>query len=484
MDFASLTIEYKPMNQLIGQTFRSRYQIQSLLGRQIGRRTFLATDLSTQSPVVVKLLLFGPDFTWDDLKLFEREAKTLQSLDHPAIPKYLDYFDVNTELGKGFALVQSYIDATSLEAAVQAGRTFSEAELVEIAEQLLSILVYLHGQMPPVIHRDIKPSNILINNRTGHHVGELYLVDFGSVQTVADQSNGTITIVGSYGYIPLEQFAGQTAPASDLYSLGMTLIYLITGTHPANLAQANGQVEFESNSISRKFSKWLEKMTHSHLSRRFDSAQSALTALKSEDGSYGFHLDFDPARSKIKLFRDQDSIKIITYKSLSIEGCVGCGTYVLAAIVGLLFGFNALIVSFFIATIIVGSAIPITNKPEIIITIDKRKDINQITQKSLFFSQTKSSRIEDINLLSYSPGYTFDRYIDSSGKVVMGGKVVVAPKLSIFTHDTEYQISHSNAVEAELWWLGQELSDFLELDLTVIYPTPKVPPEQTCGCGC
>lgn len=98
---------------LVNQILRDRYQIQSLLGRKTGRRTFLATDLETRSPVVIKLLLFSPDFTWDDLKLFEREAETLKSLDHPAIPKYLDFFEVNMKSGKGFALVQSYIEARS-----------------------------------------------------------------------------------------------------------------------------------------------------------------------------------------------------------------------------------------------------------------------------------------------------------------------------------------------------------------------------------
>ena len=76
--------------QLISQVLHDRYLIRSLLGHQTGRRTFLATDLQTESLVVVKLMLFGVDFVWDDLKLFERETQVLQSLEHPAIPKYLD----------------------------------------------------------------------------------------------------------------------------------------------------------------------------------------------------------------------------------------------------------------------------------------------------------------------------------------------------------------------------------------------------------
>jgi serine/threonine protein kinase len=90
------------MEALMDRVLGDRYQIKSLLGRQTGRRTFLARDLQTEASVVLKLLLFGPDFTWDDLKLFEREAEVLKSIDLPAIPKYLDCFDVETELGKGF----------------------------------------------------------------------------------------------------------------------------------------------------------------------------------------------------------------------------------------------------------------------------------------------------------------------------------------------------------------------------------------------
>ncbi|NEQ27270.1 MAG: serine/threonine protein kinase, partial [Microcoleus sp. SIO2G3] len=107
------------MEQLLNQVLHDRYRVKSLLGRKTGRRTFLTTDLTTESIVVLKLLLFAPDFTWEDLKLFEREAETLKSLDHPAIPKYLDYFETDTELGKGFALVQSYIEARSLQQWVQ-----------------------------------------------------------------------------------------------------------------------------------------------------------------------------------------------------------------------------------------------------------------------------------------------------------------------------------------------------------------------------
>jgi serine/threonine protein kinase len=247
----------------------NRYQIREQLSQKAGRRTFLALDLQSKDLVIIKILRFDLDFQWDDLKLFEREATTLKNLDRPEIPKYLDYFDVDEPSARGFALVQTYNDAPSLETVIKQGRKFTEAEAVELADRLLSILIYLHEQHPPVIHRDIKPSNILIGNRSGNSIGDVYLVDFGSVQTAVSKDEGTITIVGSYGYIPLEQFGGQTRTVSDLYSLGMTIIYLLTGIHPAELAQVNGQVKFTAE-IGNHFRKWLEKMTQPYLDKRFE----------------------------------------------------------------------------------------------------------------------------------------------------------------------------------------------------------------------
>jgi serine/threonine protein kinase len=95
---------------MVEQVLEERYAIKQQLGKNAGRRTLLAQDLQTQELVAIKLLSFGVDFQWDDLKLFQREAETLQSLSHPAIPAYLDHFEFQTPKTKGFALVQSYIE--------------------------------------------------------------------------------------------------------------------------------------------------------------------------------------------------------------------------------------------------------------------------------------------------------------------------------------------------------------------------------------
>jgi serine/threonine protein kinase len=250
-------------------TLHDRYQLTQLLGRKSGRRTWLAIDQQTQQQVVIKLLLFSADFEWDALKLFEREAQTLQALDHPAIPKYLDWFELEWEGSSGFALVQTHIPALSLETIVRSGRTFSSQDLQNIAEQVLDILDYLHDRNPAVIHRDLKPSNILLGDRTGNSPGKVSLVDFGAVQNLAASQGGTITIVGTYGYMPMEQFGDRAVPASDLYSLGATMLYLATGKDPADLVADDSQLQVDGiTSLSPELTAWIQQLTQMNLKDR------------------------------------------------------------------------------------------------------------------------------------------------------------------------------------------------------------------------
>jgi serine/threonine protein kinase len=203
---------------------------------------------------------------------------------HPAIPRYLDYLEIDDPDFKGFALVQTYIEADNLEQCLKSGRTFSEVEVTQIARALLDVLIYLQSQNPAIIHRDIKPSNILLANRSGHQVGDVYLVDFGSVQHLAAQEGGTITVVGTYGYMPPEQFGGRTNPATDLYSLGATLIYLVTGRHPTELPQENLRIQFASfANLSPAFSDWLGWLTEPSLEQRLATAAQALEVLNSQE---------------------------------------------------------------------------------------------------------------------------------------------------------------------------------------------------------
>lgn len=486
----------------------NRYEICQQLSKKAVRQTFLAKDLHTQQLVIIKTLQFGQEFQWDDLKLFERETKTLQNLNHSGIPKYLDYLEAEIDNIKSFCLIQTYIDAPSLETVIRNGRKFSEVEIIELAESFLNILTYLHEQIPPIIHRDIKPSNILLTNRSGNSIGNLYLVDFGSVQTVASKDSGTMTIVGSYGYMPFEQFSGQTTIASDLYSFGMTLIYLMTGVHPADLPQVNGRVQFKNIAISNRLIRWLEKMTHPFPDQRFDSAKVAMAELKSKNGSHSDDSHLRPVGSKVKLYRDQDKLEIVLEKRKQIPGVIA----ILIVWIGIIFGmiftggvmmFALLIIDSVIDVIqriinillinVIQRIINIINPNLNISTFYKIISINRNSTIRIGFSDDISEpkqwqNSSFINLLVYNAGYTFDNYLNDQGSVVkVNQTVTIQPKLFMYAEDSiEYEVGDDECQlsQGELLWLGQEISDFLGIEMKVIYPTPKVPPELNCGGGC
>ena len=522
-----------------------RYKLDKKLSSKASRTTYLARDMETDSSVVVKVLEFNELFSWDNLKLFEREAKTLQNINHPQIPDYLDFIELNEEF-RGFALVQSYIDAPSLEELIQQGIKFSEKEIIELARKLLEILNYLHGLKPPVIHRDIKPSNILINNRSGNSIGDVYLVDFGSVQTIAKKEAGTITIVGTYGYIPLEQFMGQTTFASDLYSLGMTLIYLVTGTHPGDLAQEKGKVRFSGDGISYGFKRWLSKITEPYADKRYSSASKALKALYAQKNSPNLaNLSQD---SKVDIYRESASKLVITYGvpklatssllalfvqlfnnscllfswlfflfsilwiSVSLVYTISSIAVVIfaifsldisaiASILYLLFFSTNLLMSF----VVLKKAIPISKRvhrslpkkrkiifkrlsilwdtkdnnikvtTEDCIIKDKPSNSNELATVHRNSIRTKNTRFKSLGkkeLVVYQPRYRFDDFVNKKGIKILNSAVEIPPKLSIVGSDRKIDIKDPQLSEAELWFIANEVSDFLDLDVQMVAQTP------------
>ena len=258
---------------------QNRYQLIQKLGENTARQTWLANDLeasTTETQVVVKLLAFGGQVQWDNLKLFEREAQVLKQLDHPRIPKYRDYFCID-DRWLWFGLVEEYIPGSSFKELLTQGKKFTVQEVRKIAVDVVNILVYLHQLSPSVLHRDIKPSNLILGENE-----QVYLIDFGAVQDKAASEGATFTVVGTYGYTPMEQFGGRAVPASDLYALGATLIHLLTGTAPADLPQRDLRIHFSDRiSASPRLVAWIEKLTEPAPERRFSSASLALAALES-----------------------------------------------------------------------------------------------------------------------------------------------------------------------------------------------------------
>lgn len=335
----------------VGDLIAGRYQLQALLGKRGGgRQTWLALDRSqdldplslgqflwrslTQLPplsrwhvppiypqVVLKFLAFNAQMQWEEFKLFEREAEILQQQDHPRLPRYRDRFELDREASPlgwdWYVLVQDYIPGSSLQALLEQGYSFTESEIYEIAAQVLQILVDLHDSDPPILHRDIKPGNLIWGSDR-----QIYLIDLGAVQAHTPLVGASLTVVGTSGYTPIEQFWGRSAPASDLYALGATLIHLLTGIAPTHLPQQDCQLQFaDLVAISPRLLRWLKQMTAASIDRRFPSARQALRSLQGELPFNTFQLPSDdwetpsslapiPPKTAIQLIQTEHALEI------------------------------------------------------------------------------------------------------------------------------------------------------------------------------
>jgi serine/threonine protein kinase len=251
------------------------YEVVRELGRnqEGGRITYLARVIKTQKLVVIKEFSFDSTATdWSDTKVYEREIEILQQLDHPCIPRYIDSFATSAS----FCLVQEYKNATSLRT-----RNFSPTEVKQIALSILEILVYLQQQVDPIIHRDIKPENILVDEQLN-----AYLVDFGLASKQSAEVAFSTLSTGTPGFVsPEEQFGYPLTQASDLYSLGATLICLLTNTLAADIGKVieNGdrwQFPKLSNRLNPRFRSWLLTMVQPNPKDRYPNAAVALAALE------------------------------------------------------------------------------------------------------------------------------------------------------------------------------------------------------------
>jgi serine/threonine protein kinase len=301
-----------------GQRIHQRYQLHRRLSQNAGRQTWLAKDSLQAQPVVLKVLTLVGETRWEDLKLFEREGKVLQHLNHPRIPKALDAFALEGD-ELCFGLVQTYIPGQSLKQLLEAGHRFNSAQVKQIAQAVLETLIYLHELHPPVLHRDIKPSNLIWGQDR-----QLHVIDFGAVQDRAAIEGRTFTVVGTYGYVPLEQYGGRAVPASDLYSLGATLIHLLTGVAPMDLPQSAEGIQFRelisgdaqqfSLGGNRPFLNWVAKLAHPAVSQRFASAREALaclaTGIPDAQNWEGYALLQRPYGSRVQLQQSPKQIRI------------------------------------------------------------------------------------------------------------------------------------------------------------------------------
>jgi hypothetical protein len=224
-----------------GDILQSCYALEERLGKSPYAETWAAVTneacvaAPAGLPVVVKVLSLGDMPEWKGYDHFERETAALKALRHPSVPRYIDSFrhESNTAWGTEhrLCLVMERIAGRSLAAELEAGLRWTEAEIERMFAQILSILAYLQALRPPIIHRDINPRNLILKPD-----GSLALVDFSGVQDAVRLAyRDTTTMMGSAGYVPLEQISGRATVRSDLYAAAATAAQLLTLTHPADL---------------------------------------------------------------------------------------------------------------------------------------------------------------------------------------------------------------------------------------------------------
>ncbi|NEQ75922.1 MAG: protein kinase [Okeania sp. SIO2C9] len=252
------------------------YQVSKELGRNLqgGRITYLASSLTSNKQVVIKEFRFAiADGSWSAFKNYQREISALKQLKHSQIPCYLNSFETES----GFCLVTEYIDAPSLAER----HIFTPEEVKKIAISVLEILVYLQNFQPPIIHRDIKPENILVDENL-----QVYLVDFGLARLRGGELALSSIAAGTPGFMPPEEmFNRPLTTGSDLYSLGATLICLLTGTRSVEVDRLLGEdyrFKFEGlvPNLHWRFTQWLRKMVELHQNKRYENAVLALQELK------------------------------------------------------------------------------------------------------------------------------------------------------------------------------------------------------------
>ncbi|MEE6161422.1 MULTISPECIES: protein kinase domain-containing protein [Cylindrospermopsis] len=268
-------------NKLI---LRERFIPREILGEGGFGRTFLATDTGkpSQPTCVIKQFLpqaQGTDTIEKASRLFNQEAKQLEQLgQHPQIPELLDYF-IHTEDNRQY-LVQEYVEGDTLEIELQKNGVFSPARVTELLIELLNILQFVHKKQ--VIHRDIKPENIIRRAMDN----KIFLVDFGAAKVVDPTAGGKEgTIIGSMEYCAPEQLRGKATFVSDVYSLGLTCLYLFTGSSPNKFYDTATERflwrdKLGNRSVDEKLGKILDKMT-APIAERYQSANDVIGDLRS-----------------------------------------------------------------------------------------------------------------------------------------------------------------------------------------------------------
>jgi len=261
------------------------YRVEQILSQGPHGRVYRARTAQGQV-VALKELQFAAVPEVQQVDAFEREARTLEALHHPAIPRFIQSFQEGTGVHLRLYLAFEFIEGESLAARIAREGPLPEGALFNLAEQAVAVLTYLHGRASPVLHRDIKPDNILLRPD-----GKLVLVDFGSARRLGGSRTHGSTLVGTYGYMPPEQLGGTVDVTSDLYALGATLLHAATGKAPADLVGPHLALRIPGN-VPSALRLVLEGVLQLDPAQRFPNARAFAAALAAAQGG---QLSFTPS---------------------------------------------------------------------------------------------------------------------------------------------------------------------------------------------
>lgn len=254
-----------------------RYRLLREIGAGGFGKTYFGIDDPAPGHPACAIKQFLPTTTENQTtaaRLFQQEAERLSSLDHPQIPKFLGYFTVNDQQ----YIIQELIAGATLAEELDTLGPFSASKIRDLLTEILPILDYLHNEN--LIHRDIKPANLI--RRSQDH--RLFLVDFGATKVVTGtQIAKTGTRIGTAEFVAPEQLRGKAVFASDLYSLGVTCIHLLTQTSPFEMIDSHNQWVWRDylpdHAIDPQLGKILDRLIEPALSQRYSSARQVLQAL-------------------------------------------------------------------------------------------------------------------------------------------------------------------------------------------------------------
>lgn len=250
-----------------------KYKVTRQLGTGGQGQAYLATDSESNEGVVLKEFILpvyvDVNVRRAALEQFENEARLLRQIDHPRIVKLIDFFveDHRTYL------VLEHIKGGSLRELVKSKGKLDQAQVRSLALQMCNILSYLHNLNPPIIHRDFTPDNLILN-----YDGTLKLIDFNVAKQVLESTTSG-TVVGKHAYLPPEQFRGMPECASDIYAMGATLHFLLTGQDPEPISTSHPKRV--DDSISEKLNALVERATALNTAKRYAKVEELLTDLES-----------------------------------------------------------------------------------------------------------------------------------------------------------------------------------------------------------